>query len=217
MSPFASTVKELGLSNAIWYGIDRTSTKLGFGPRVFYYDLVVQPIASERLLPKGLGRSIAVRPIPKGDPALSSMPVPEKVLDWRFEQPTVCLGAFQEERLIAYVWLCLGAYEEDEVRCRFVPCPEDEAVWDFDVYVFPEYRFSPAFARLWDTCSRISRFNPSSQRAHERMAARRVGRALYLKAKRVQWMLASVPPFLHLSLGDANRPRICVRTDVHQS
>ncbi|MDZ7829185.1 MAG: hypothetical protein U5K33_06760 [Halofilum sp. (in: g-proteobacteria)] len=52
-----------------------------------------------------------------------------------------------------------GPYCEDEVRSLFIPRPEGEAVWDFDVYVAPDQRGTPVFARL------LGRGQPAAVRA----------------------------------------------------
>lgn len=214
-------VIELGWTPASIYALNRTMERLGLGTRVYYYYLLAQPVPESTILPPGLGRTITVREILEGDPALARMPVPDRVLHRRFAQPSVCLGAFKESELVAYLWLCFGAYDEDEVRCKFVPQPKGRAVWDFDVYVFPRHRIGLGFACLWDEAnarlrakgvatsfSRVSAFNPISRRSHQRMHARIVGTAIYLVAKPMQLMLSNRRPFVHLSLREATQPTI---------
>ena len=216
-----AVTKELGLISAFLYGLDRVLVRLGTGIRIFRYDLVAQPVPGQRRVALPRGRSFVVREIGRSDPALRAMPLTPAVVDYRLRQPTVCLGAFKGEQLIAYLWLCLGPYEEDEVRCRFVPIPEGEAVWDFDVYVFPVYRSGRVFARLWDeancylhargvgwSMSHISAFSPNSLAAHRRLGARRIGHANFLRWRGVQIMMASVPPYLHLALGGSRHPEV---------
>lgn len=221
LKKISGLIAELGPLGAALYAFDRTLDRTRLGVRVFFYDFMVQPVPDSPVLPSRLGRSMEVREISREDPALSAMPVPRSVLDFRFSQPIVCLGAFKADRLVGYIWLCLGPYEEDEVRCRFVPRPEGEACWDFDVFVFPEYRLGLGFGRVWDdansflrdrgvrfTCSRISRFNVQSRKVHERMGAKIIGSAVYLKSRRFQLMLSNLPPYLHLSLSPSKRPVI---------
>ncbi len=216
-----AVAKKLGLISALLYGLDRVLVRLGTGIRIFRYYLVAQPVPAQRRVAVPRGRSFVVREIGRSDPALRAMPLTPAVIDYRIRQPTVCLGAFKGEQLIAYLWLCLGPYEEDEVRCRFVPIPEGEAVWDFDVYVFPAYRSGRAFARLWDeancylrsrgvawSMSRISAFSPNSLAAHLRLGARRVGRANFLRWRGGQIMVASVPPYLHIALDGGRHPEV---------
>jgi len=222
-----TTIDELGVSSAVLYAANRALSRFGTRAGVHHYDLVVQPVRSAPLLPRGLGRSIEVRPIGLDDPALVAMPVPAVVLQNRFAQAAECLGAMRDGRLIGYLWLCCGPYEEDEVRCRFVPGPPGRAAWDFDVYVDPRYRLSPAFACLWDeahdllrrrgithTFSRISRYNVASWRAHSRLEARRVGTAVFVRIGAFQVMASSVRPPVHVAFVRSARP--VVRLDVPQ-
>jgi hypothetical protein len=71
-----------------------------------------------------------------------------------------------------------------------------------------------AFVGLWNganrvlreravryTFSRVTRFNEASRRAHARLGARRVGTGAFLMAWRLQLMLATVPPYVHLRVG----------------
>jgi hypothetical protein len=133
------------------------------------------------------------------------------------------LGAFQNGELVAYLWLCHEAYEEDEVRCRFVPLPKDRAAWDFDVYVFPQHRKGIAFACLWDgansylsgrdvdvTISRVSAYNTMSKKSHQSLGARKVGTAVFFTAGPLQITVSSRLPYLHVSVKSSFRPRIRV-------
>jgi hypothetical protein len=143
------------------------------------------------------------------------------VLSYRAKQGAVCFGAFKEGEIIGCLWLCVSPYEEDEVRCRYCPGPRGQSAWDFGVYLKPEQRSGLGFARLWDEAndflrqrgvsiswSRISAFNPGSLAAHTRLGAQIVGKATFLRLGRCQLMVASVPPFLHLSLRESETPSI---------
>ncbi len=56
-----------------------------------------------------------------------------RVLAYRYRQGAICLAAISEDTVVGYMWLLFGAYEEDEVRARFVP--QSDAAFDFDIYV----------------------------------------------------------------------------------
>lgn len=141
------------------------------------------------------------------------------MLDYRFRQGAVCLGAVLDGRVIGCLWLCLGAYDEDEVRCRYVRVPEGVASWDFDVYVHPDHRTGFAFGRLWDaanallrengarwSASRISAFNTASLKSHAALGARPVGRATFLRmGTRLQVMVSDLSPRVNISWR-ADRP-----------
>lgn len=214
-----SAVAEFGWLRAVPYGINRLCARLGHRDVLFLYRFVAQPVADRPALPPGRGRSIAVRPIAAGDPALAQTPLTPEVLAYRFDQGARCLGAFHNDALIGYTWLCLGPYREDEVRAVFAPSPEARASWDFDIYLRPEARGGLGFLRLWDevnavlrergiawSISRISAFNPGSMQVHGRLGARELGWALFLRLRGWQLAVASCPPRLHLSTSAASRP-----------
>ncbi len=105
-----------------------------------------------------------------------------------------------------------GPYQEDEVRCRYVPLTEGRSSWDFDVYVDPQHRNRIVFLKLWDeansflaardirwSLSRISAFNKASIASHTRMGAKRIGTAVFLSIGSLQIFAATVPPYVGLS------------------
>ncbi len=215
----AGLFRDLGAVGALCYVLYRLCARTGGFAALHRYLLVVQPVPAAPLLPARRGRSIAVRRIDPRDAALRRLPLDEKVLNYRAGQGAVCFGAFKDGELIGCLWLCLGPYEEDEVRCRFHPLPQGRASWDFDVYLDPRHRSGLGFARLWDTAnaflrergvlcswSRISAFNPASLAAHARLGATVTGRATFFRLGPCQLMAASLPPYLHLSLGRQSRP-----------
>jgi hypothetical protein len=221
ISKLRSAVDSLGAVNAVLYGANRVASRLGLPLRVHPYRFFAQPVLADPVCPATLGRTIEVREIPRDDPVFSDMPVPAETIAFRFDQPTICIGAFRDRELLAYLWLCLGPYEEDEVRCRFVPLPADRVVWDFDVYVFPKHRLGPAFSRLWDgayaylrergiewTVGRISALNPRSLHVHRRLGARALGAAWYFHLGRLQIMVSTHRPGFHASVRSEGRPTI---------
>jgi hypothetical protein len=158
----------------------------------------------------------------QSDPILGKLPPSPTVINSRFEQSAICLAAFSAEELIGYLWLALDGFEEDEVRVRFQPMPADATAFDFDVYIFPEYRGGLAFAALWDatnkflasrgiqfTCSRVSRYNSRSIESHNRLGATTIGHAVFFCGSKRQFMISTLRPFLHLSLSPKSRPTLC--------
>ncbi len=209
----------MGSGNALLYGANRALARLGLAPVFFRYRLVAQPVAAKPLLPARRAAGWEVRQLAPGDAALAAMPLTGAKLDERFAQGAVCLAVFRDNRMRAYLWLCFGAYDEDEVRCRFTPTPSGRTAWDFDVYVFPEDRGTLAFARLWDaanalmrergvdwTVSRVSAFNAPSLSSHRRLGARVVGDALFVRLGPAQLMLSDLRPRFHLSFPKAAAP-----------
>lgn len=214
---------ELGWKAAALYSINYLVEKIGLQSPIYYYYLVAQPLADRAKLPRGLARKIEVREIVAEDAECEQMPVSLQVVRKRFEQQAMCLGAFKDGKLIGYLWLCFGPYEEDEVRCRFIPQPEKCAAWDFDVYVYPQHRIGVGFAALWNetnellrkrgikqTCSRVSAFNSMSKRSHEKLGATIVGAAVFVVVGRVQFLFSSRRPYFHLSLRKSTRPTVYV-------
>ncbi len=205
------TLRTLGVANGAAYvlaqGLHRLS---GARLRIVKYVLLVQPLAETARRAGQRGGGVAVREIDADDPLIRRMQHPQETLAARFRQGARCLAAERDGRLVGYLWWIENRYQEDEVRCEFVPAPARETVWDFDVYVDPDYRGSLVFARLWQvasrellargfrySASRISAFNTSSLLAHERLGARVVGQRWYLCAGALQLSLARGAPRCH--------------------
>jgi hypothetical protein len=124
---------------------------------------------------------------------------------------------------------CHEAYEEDEVRCTYLVTPQAQAVFDFDLYIFPEHRMGLGFAAIWHgasqylrergvrfTYSRLTQFNLASRRAHDHLGWKGVGRALFLQAGLVELMAATIRPYLHFSWSKDARVRLrLVPTALH--
>lgn len=214
-------VQELGSVGTLCYAVHRLCAKSTGWASLHRYLFVAQPIPNEALLPARRGRSIVVRQVDAKDPVLLGLPLDHKVLSYRAGQGAICFGAFKEAEIIGCLWVCLSPYKEDEVRCRYHPDPPAASVWDFDVYLKPEYRSGLGFARLWDEAndflrqrgvafswSRISAFNSGSLASHARLGAKIVGNATFLRIGACQLMVASVPPYVHCSLRQEDVPSI---------
>jgi hypothetical protein len=220
ISPF----RQFGLFAGLLYAIDRTVVQFSPSIRLRYYEIMCQPIANKSLLPGCVANELEIREIKRGDPEVDLMPARPEIKESRFEQGAVCLGAFRRDRLVGYIWFCRRRYEEDEVRCTFMPIPEREAVFDFDLYIFPPYRLGRAFAGIWQganeylwqhgirhTFSRVTRYNLSSRRAHKHLGAKVIGRSVFLLAGSLQLMLATIFPYAHLSMKKSGRVRLALR------
>jgi hypothetical protein len=209
------------------YAIDRVLSSLSPGLRLYFYEFMVQPIMDKALVPGRLVKQLEIREIKAGDPAMTLMPVRPEVMQARLAQNAVCLGAFLKDALIGYMWFCPTAYNEDEVRCTYVLGRARESVFDFDFYVFPEHRMGLGFAGLWNganeflnrrgiryTFSRLTRFNLPSRRAHEHFGWKIVGRALFLRVWRLEVMVATLFPFVYVSMTEAGRVHLILQPDV---
>jgi hypothetical protein len=187
--------------------------------RVHKYYLVAQPVSSTPWLAPNRGQSFEVRQVAELDAVVRQFPRPGWVASYRFNQGAVCLAAMKSGTLVGFLWLTLGPYQEDEVRCRYVPLPTGKSAWDFDVHVDPEYRNGIVFLKLWDeanrflaahqiqwSLSRISAFNSGSILSHAKMAARRIGTATFLSIGSWQIAASTVRPYLHLSTHAGSLP-----------
>jgi hypothetical protein len=217
-------LSDLGPANAVLYLADRVLRRLT-GSRAFLqrYYLVTQPVDVPVRLPRRLGAGLDAHLLGPEDPRLGDLPGRSAVLGARFAQASECLALYQGPVLAGFVWLTGGAYEEDEVRCRFEPAPAGSTAWDYDLYVMPGHRSGVAFMKLWSaamehlrgrgvrwSASRISAFAPASLASHRRLGALRVGQAFFVVLGRFQLMLATLPPYVHLSLGPGSRPTVRV-------
>jgi hypothetical protein len=219
--------KEFGFFAGLLYISDRFLANISPHLRLYFYEIMVQPIHKESLIPARLTKNLEIREIKRGDPEVELMPARADIKEARFEQNAVCLGAFQKGKFIGYMWFCSYAYEEDEVRCSFLLSPVDEAVFDFDFYLFPEYRMGLGFIGMWSgankflsdrgikyTFSRLTRTNIASRRAHSHLGWKCVGQTLFLQAWRLQFMAATIFPYFHLSFGKSRRVQLKLRPDV---
>jgi GNAT superfamily N-acetyltransferase len=186
--------------------------------RVISYRFVAQPVPRDGGSAPTRTGAIELRHLHADDPLVAQLPRPPSVIARRFRDGAHCLAAIRGGRLVGFLWFKEREYFEDEVRCiyRF---DAETAVWDFDVYIDPEFRLGRLFARLWDfanrelqargyrwTLSRISAFNPASLAAHARLGARRLGSALFFVAGPVQVSFASCAPYVHIGWRDDMRP-----------
>jgi hypothetical protein len=222
-SPF----QEFGFFGGLIYALDRFAQRLSPNLRLYFYELLAQPIPETPFLPRGLSKAVEMREIQRGAPEIALMPARPEIKESRFRQDAICLGAFQKNQFIGYIWLCFNSYEEDEVRCTFVLPEGAQAAFDFDLYLFPEYRMGLGFVGIWNgaaeflrsrgikvSFSRLTRFNLVSRRAHSRLGSRRVGRVLVLRMWTVEFLVATVSPYIHLSLSGRDRVRLKLRPFV---
>lgn len=213
-------VGQLGWMNACVYALARL-TEMVFGNRVriHKYYFVAQPVAKASWLPPRRGQGIEIRRVAESDPLIGQFPRPNWAAAYRFRQGAVCFAALKEGALAGFLWLTLGPYQEDEVRCRYVPLPAGKSAWDFDVYVEREHRNGIAFLKLWDeangflsahqfqwSLSRISAFNSGSILSHAKMGTRRIGVATFLCLGSWQIAASTIPPHVHFSTGGGSFP-----------
>jgi hypothetical protein len=216
-----SPINEFGFIPGLLYGIDRLLQQLSPRLRLYFYEFLMQPIPDKPLLAGRFANSFEMREIKRGDPEIALMPALPEIKESRFNQNAICIGVFRKNQLVGYIWFCFRAYEEDEVRCTFLLPDGDQSVFDFDLYIFPEHRMGLGFVAVWNAAneflrkrgirqsfSRLTRTNIASRSAHIHLGIRRVGRAVFLQAWSLELMVATIPPFLHLSLTRGHRIRL---------
>ena len=206
---FHLLVRELGVSTAFLYLLDRLlrhlNSKFGF----YYYHFVAQPLADQPRLPPTRGKAFTFQLLQASEPLLDSLDRPPAVIQQRFAQGAQCLAATKNEGLVGCIWFVRGAYAEDEVRADYLLPQDGRCVWDFDVFVVESERLGFLFAKQWDafdallkpqgiryTVSRINAFNQRSIASHRSLGAQDCGQALFLRLGPFQWMLSNQRPFV---------------------
>ncbi len=219
--------REFGGFAGALYATDRVMSSISPRLRLINFELMAQPIPDQPLIPERLARSTQIREIHPGDPDLSRMPVPAEVIDYRFAQNAICLGAYKKDELIGYIWFCFDQYFEDEARCIYQLSPAERTVFDFDLYLFPKHRMGLGFVSIWEganrflrergifcSYSRIDRYNLATRKAHAHFNWKRVGRALFLKAWSSELMISSLRPYVWLSFSNGRPPRLRLTPEV---
>lgn len=219
--------KEFGVTGGLLYVVDRLASRVSPRLRLFAYELMVQPVKSEPILVPERTKNLTFKELCRGDPDIDLIPARENVKATRFEQGARCLGVYRGHSLIGYIWLCLGKYAEDEVRCTYHMTPAECSAFDFDLYVMPDHRLGIAFAAIWhganeflrarkvkQTFSRVSRFNVASRRAHARLGSHSVGQALFFKAYQLELLIANLPPYVAFTWAPAQRANLRLSCDT---
>ena len=223
LAPF----REFGLAAGAVYLADRALRALSPRCGLYCYELMAQPVPAGPLLPARRTAALQFVEIGRGDADVARMPARPEIKAQRYEQGARCLGVRRGGELIGYLWLAFGRHEEDEVRCTYELAEPARSAFDFDLYLFPEHRQGTAFAAVWqgandflrrqgiDTSfSRMTRFNLASRRAHARLGARCIGRALFLQLGVLEAMAATLPPYLALSVASSQRVRLRLQRPV---
>jgi len=222
-SPFArlhALAAQLGRWNAVLYLLSRALEAGTRGKaRIVKYYIVAQPIRSSA--PTRSDASTSVQMVSRGDPLTSSFPRPTEVIARRYSNGAQCLAAVVREAFAGYLWWQHERYEEDEVRCTYVLLDKESCVWDYDVYVEPRFRLGRTLSRLWQrandelcgrgvrwTFSRISAFNPASLASHARLGMQARQSATFWVLGPLQISCMNMPPYLHVSLSDRQRPTL---------
>lgn len=204
-------LRRMGLGGWLVHASSKLVARLSFGRvRVLALRFYVQPVARARLLPpRRAADSIRVEPVTRQAFTAEDFGRPADAIRDRFDDGAVCIAAVKGDALLGFMWLQQDVLRERLVRCRLHALPADRVAWDFDFHIEPQYRLGRLFARLWDrafdtlrergidaTVSWIRFENRSSEHAHLRLGARRLGWAVFVTAFEHQLMLGSMRPLL---------------------
>ena len=187
------------------------------------YYVVAQPVRTQRLLPEKRGKDIFVQQIDRDHPLISRLPRPRDEIVRRFAGGAQCFLATRNGQTIGHLWVTRSAYREPVHRSEFVMRPGDGTAWDFDMWVSEDERLGFAFSRLWDQCnaylreqgvawtfSRVSAFNATSLKAHQRLGMTVMHSLFYVTAGSVELLIANVAPFMALSFSSRRFPAIAL-------
>jgi hypothetical protein len=162
-------------------GLSYAAARAGSASRLFAwhrYRIVSVPVTGMPAMPRGHSARVL------GTADLAGLPIDASaaVQAARFAAGLTCIGAFAGDALVGVNWLTIAAFDEDEVRVRYL-LPAD-AAWDTGLWIPPERRLGRAFAAVWAataawlaerglarSISRIADYNTPSLRAHLRMRA----------------------------------------------
>lgn len=222
-----NTFKQLGaLDGSLYYLhqlLERGSRRHA---RLMRYYLVAQPVSGEAACrPSAKNPVVELMP---DDPLIPSFPRPPEVIARRMEERSQCFVARAGDEFTGFLWLAYGAYDEDEVRCRYELADTTTCVWDYDVHVEPKHRIGRTFARLWDAAnshldkrgirwsmSRISAYNPTSLAAHGRLGIHKLCSATFLCIGPLQISFIGTRPWIHISFSAASRPTVRLAPPQH--
>lgn len=206
--------REFGAFHGTLYALNQMLRRLSPNCGVYPYEFYVQPIGDRPLLPPALLKTLRAERLAPGHALLAAVPVPVPVLAARFAHGAQAVVALRKEEPVGYAWWCGGGYEEQEVRCTFEVATSETAVFDFDVYVLPSHRMGLGFMSVWHvfmeqlrgagvthSYSRISAFNLASRRAHARLGARVIGRAVFVRLGPLSLALTGRFPYARAAVG----------------
>jgi hypothetical protein len=211
-------IGQQGAGNACLYLINRMTSSHSIPLSFNKYYFVTQLLNTQPLLPPQRGRQLNVVELIQDQITPHPCPRPEAVIKDRYDQGATCLAAYNNKDFAGCLWFAASRFREDEVRCVY-ELLSSEYVWDFDVYVEPQFRLSPVFLKLWEVAStklveagfkhslsRISAFNMLSLASHKRMGAKIIGWAVFMNLKHLQLTFTSMKPYFHVSWSPASMP-----------
>lgn len=210
-------IRQMGLSGWSVHAVSTLVSRLSFGRvRILALRFYVQPVPQDRLLPpRPASDPIHVARVGREAFPAEAFDRPTEAIRDRFDDGSLCIAASKDGSLLGFMWLQGGVLRERLVRCRMHALPADRVAWDFDFHIEPKHRLGRLFARLWDcafenlrergieaTVSWIRFENRSSEHAHLRLGARRMGWAVFVTVFEHEFLLSSMRPvFAHARPG----------------
>ncbi len=215
-----SLVADIGITPAAVYSINRLFNLLTRGGmKIELYYFITQPVLNKRLIPERLRGSIDVRSVQAIDLKELEIPLTVELLENRNKKGIICLGIYENDSLMGYHCFSFGTHDDELYRARFDVGPTGEAVWDFDIFILPEYRGGLGFAILWDgvfeylrdrkinwLTSYIAATNKASLRSHLRMGSFALGKVIFIQVWMLQIVFSTRFPRFHASFTDLRKP-----------
>ena len=216
-------ISALGWVDASIYAMNRCCQAAGGYFGITRYVLVAQPVLQNSLLPSNRGGSIVVRELHAVEDLGPDAPLAPALFAARKARGSICLGAFDRTRLVGYLYLTVGAHNDEAVFARFVPLPHRSAVWDYDLFILPKHRAGVVYLRIWEevfkflrkrsiawSISYIASFNIRSMKSQFRLGAVLVGHFIVIEFGRRQVILLARRPFVAVGHESGRRPEIRV-------
>jgi hypothetical protein len=163
-------------------------------------------------------RSYEIVELCAGDHRLVPFAKADPVQSWRFGQGCICVGAIMGGELVGVAWLALAQFKEDEVRATYVLAPD--SAWDLGLEVGDEYRRTRAVLAVLGglrqamqarnirrTVSRIADANVASLGLHEKLKAKRIGSAFFVRFGRMQICFSGLLRAPHISFSADQQPQ----------
>ena len=220
--------KDAGLFVTLAFIVHRLLSKLSAKSGCFLYFIYDQPfkVAKQTNSQPKRPSQVNYRWLDSYDESLMQLPRPTAVLNQRFEQQSQCVLAEVEDEIRACAWFTTETYIEDEVRCVFDFSSYPDRVWDYDIFVFPKYRISRLFLRLWQTSeqylldqgykstlSRIMAYNRPSVRSHQGLGAKKIGWSCFICIFQFQILISSMKPYFHISISRNRYPNLKIKIE----
>jgi len=220
-----SALRHFGIFNGCLYLFNQLSKKMfGDGVILEKFYIYAQPLTQEKILPVKKAGKYKLINLKRESTDLRIFGRPTKVIEDRYDKGGQCIGCFKNDKLLGYIWFTFESYNEDVVRCVYIPYPKETTCWDYDIFIEPKYRIGFVFAALWDalneelyskgyrwSMSRISAFAVESIKSQSRLGAKRIGMLIFLKLFGSQLLFSSNSPYVHLSFSEKNYPHLVVR------